>query len=90
MKRINVVCPICSKFKRMRLTKEVFEIDEGSLLKLPIRKGQICDHEFLIVLDYHFSIRDYEVPTERNNFLRKYFKDQNSSSTDVDFSLLGF
>jgi hypothetical protein len=65
MKRINVVCPICSKFKRMPVPKEVFDIDEGYLLKLPVESGTICPHEFLVVLDYNFSVRDYEILSEQ-------------------------
>ena len=86
MRRINVVCPICSKFKRLPVPREIFEIDEGYLLKLPIEKGTICDHEFLVVLDYNFSIRDYEIPQERNDFLKKYFSRDKSSCPPVDFS----
>ena len=61
MRKLNVVCPICSKFKRILVPQEVFEIDEGYLLKLPIHKGQVCDHFFIVILDYHFSVRDYEI-----------------------------
>ncbi len=41
--------------------REIFDIDEGSLLKLPIKAGVVCQHSFLCVIDYNFSIRDYEI-----------------------------
>ena len=62
MKKIHVVCPICNKFRRLPVPPEIFEIDEGALLKLPVRSGVVCNHQFIVLLDYHFSIRDYEVP----------------------------
>ena len=84
-KRIHIVCPICSKFKRMPVSENIFNFDEGSLLKLPIKRGQMCDHEFLVVLDYNFSVRDYEIPSKRNDFLRKYFQGTKSNNLAADF-----
>lgn len=68
---MNVVCPICSKFRRIPVPQDIFEIDEGYLLKLPIHKGQVCDHFFIVVLDYHFSVRDYEISNE-SDFAQNY------------------
>jgi hypothetical protein len=68
---LNVVCPICSKFRRIPVPQDIFEIDEGYLLKLPIHKGQVCDHFFIVVLDYHFSVRDYEISNE-SDFAQNY------------------
>ena len=65
MKRINVICPVCQKFKRLEVPRKIFNIDEGYLLKLPIDRGEVCTHEFLVLLDYHFSIRDYEIPNDQ-------------------------
>ena len=85
MKKLHVVCPVCGKFRRLPVPKEVFEIDEGSLLKLPIHKGKICDHAFLVVIDYNFSIRDYEVPN-RADKLKKYFQAPKSQTNAFDYS----
>jgi len=71
MRKLNVVCPICSKFRRIPVPQDIFEIDEGYLLKLPIHKGQVCDHFFVVVLDYHFSVRDYEIFNE-SDFAQNY------------------
>jgi hypothetical protein len=66
MRKIHVVCPICMKSKRLMVPLEVFDNDQGSLLKLPMESGVVCNHRFVVVLDYHFSIRDYEVLSERD------------------------
>ena len=86
MKRLHIVCPVCSKFKRLPVSEDIFDFDEGSLLKLPINKGKMCAHEFLVILDYNFSVRDYEVPSERNNFLKKYFQGTRTNRPAADFS----
>jgi hypothetical protein len=71
MKKLQICCPICSKFKLLPVPKEIFDIDEGSLLKLPIQKGIVCAHSFLCVIDYNFSIRDYEIIKTDEDF-QKY------------------
>jgi hypothetical protein len=85
MKKLHVVCPICSKSRRLSVPKEIFDIDEGALLKLPIRNGVICEHDFLILVDYHFSIRDYEVPNPRNN-ISDYFEGKKKEFDMAEFS----
>lgn len=84
MRKIQVICPICMKSKRVMLPKEVFDNDQGSLLKLPIDSGVICDHRFLVVLDYHFSIRDYEILSYRD-FIQFKSQSQKSSANDFQF-----
>lgn len=68
MRKIRVICPICNSSKRIEIPLEIFNIDEGSLLKLPIRKRLICEHSFIILIDYNFSIRDYEIPKTEGEF----------------------
>ena len=81
MKKIQVVCPICNKAKFIPVPKEIFSIDEGYLLKYPILKGELCEHEFLCLIDYNFKIRDYETQNIQD-YLRKF---QESNKT-LDFS----
>ncbi|MCF2139058.1 MAG: hypothetical protein K9W44_03280 [Candidatus Lokiarchaeota archaeon] len=61
MRKILIVCPICNKSKRIPVPESIFHIEEGSLLKIPIKKNTICSHEFILIIDYNFSIRDYEI-----------------------------
>jgi len=62
MKKIRVVCPICNTQKRIPVPKEIFDLDESSLLKLPFNKKKICNHHFVALIDYNFKVRDYEIP----------------------------
>ena len=84
MKKIHVVCPTCNKSKRIKVPPEIFQVDEGSLLKLPIRRGQICEHQFALLIDYNFSIRDYEVEPE---LIEGLFE---KSKKDSDYSIFDF
>ncbi|MHA1601653.1 MAG: hypothetical protein ACTSVU_09430 [Promethearchaeota archaeon] len=90
MKKINIICPICSKFKRIQVPKEIFEIDEGSLLKIPILPGDVCEHKFIVILDYQFSIRDYEVINSDQKFDRYLNKGQKSSIEELEYDFFDF
>ena len=68
MRKLNVVCPLCSKFKRITIPSYIFNIDEGCLLKLPISENTICSHKFIAILDYNFNIRDYETNISDEDF----------------------
>jgi hypothetical protein len=85
MRKMHIICPICSKSRRIQIPQEIFEIDESSLLKYPIEKGTICPHQFLIVLDYFFSIRDYEIPKSDEEF-QKYLAKINFPEISPDFA----
>lgn len=61
MRKIHIICPVCFKNKRVSISDKIFNIDEGSLLKLPFKKGEICSHQFIAIIDYNFSVRDYEI-----------------------------
>lgn len=63
---------------------EVFDNDQGSLLKLPMDSGVVCDHRFLVVLDYHFSIRDYEILSERD-FQQLFSQSQKFTANSFQF-----
>lgn len=85
MRKIQVVCPICQKSKRIPVPWEIFDIDEGSLLKIPLRSGEICEHTFLALLDYQFAIRDYEIPGPNTN-IEEYIKKAEKNANFFDFA----
>ncbi len=85
LKKILIVCPVCSKSRRIAIPHNIFDVDEGYLLKFPIRKNLICSHEFLVVTDYNFSIRDYEIPSETND-LTHYFEEKQKPLDVADFA----
>ncbi len=62
VRKLHLICPVCGKNRRIPLPNDIFKHDEGYLLKVPIHRGVVCDHAFVAVLDYRFSVRDYEVP----------------------------
>lgn len=77
MRKIHLICPICHRNKRIIIPDKIFNKDEGSLLRLPIEKNEICPHQFIAVIDYNFSVRDYEIVEDDETFqfyLRKTHK----------------
>lgn len=82
MKKIHVVCPICGKSKFMPIPRDIFTVDEGYLLKYPIRAGEICDHKFICCVDYNFKIRDYETGAG----IEKYFTASTQKPSAADYS----
>jgi hypothetical protein len=64
---------------------DIFNIDEGSLLKMPIKPGLICDHAFIMLIDYNFAIRDYEVISNPKE-LETIFKKSKGRTERVSFS----
>ena len=87
MRKINVVCPICFKFKRVSIPPYIFNIDQGSLLKLPILHNEVCKHKFLVILDYHFKIRDYEQNLSDDEFLKYELE---AKKKELQFSFVVF
>jgi hypothetical protein len=85
MRKLHIVCPICSKFKRIPIPVEIFNIDQGNLLKLPLGKGTICEHQFIAVIDYHFAVRDYEIPKNDADFKKILHNDAMNQNT-AEFS----
>ena len=86
VKKLSIVCPICLRHKRIGIPPEIFNIDEGSLLKLPISKNMICEHSFVALIDYHFKIRDYEI-IKSNDEYEKYCKKSQKEKDLAIFSL---
>jgi len=66
MKKINVQCPECERFRRILVPEEMLDNPkiEGDLLVLRIKPGEVCDHEFDLLLDWHFAVRGYRYPVE--------------------------
>jgi hypothetical protein len=90
MRKINIICPVCSKFKRIVIPPEIFEIDQGSLLKLPIKRGIICKHQFIAIIDYHFNVRDYEKLPKNGNIAKLYTSNNKTLNHQDQFSFSYF
>ncbi len=85
MRKIHLVCPICKKSKRIYIPDKIFNKDDGSLLKLPVEKFEICPHQFIAVIDYNFSVRDYEI-VENDEIFQFYLKKIHKPISAYDFS----
>jgi hypothetical protein len=61
MKRIILDCPVCHKTKLQQFPIQILEkrnqIDKG-IVGVHISKNVTCDHEYVIYIDMHFSVRD--------------------------------
>ncbi|MHA1719665.1 MAG: hypothetical protein ACTSWX_06910 [Promethearchaeota archaeon] len=85
MRKIHLICPICHKNKRISVPDKIFNIDEGSLLKMPIEKDEICPHQFIAVIDYNFSVRDYEI-VDDDEIFQYYLEKIHTEIPTYDFS----
>lgn len=86
MRKLHIICPTCNRSKRIPIPEEIFQLDEGSLLKLKISKGKICEHQFMLLIDYNFSIRDYEIAENEFSKLNENHN-LNPDLSIFDFSL---
>ncbi len=85
MRKLTIICPICSRRKKIPIPFEIFNIDEGFLLKLPIQKGIVCNHKFIAIIDYHFKIRDYEI-LEKDEDFQEYQSKSKENRNPILFS----
>ncbi|QEE14816.1 hypothetical protein DSAG12_00633 [Promethearchaeum syntrophicum] len=85
MRKIHLVCPICQRNKRIKIPDKIFNKDEGSLLRLPIEKFEICPHQFIAVIDYNFSVRDYEI-VDNDELFQYYLEKTHNQISNYDFS----
>jgi hypothetical protein len=63
-RKIVVKCPECHRVKRVTIPEDFLDelLVRGELLVLRLRPGDVCQHRFNALLDWHFSLRDYEFP----------------------------
>ncbi len=74
-KKINVMCPVCNKFRRIRVPDNIYDYERGSLLYYEIQRNLVCDHIFTIVLDINLQVRDCIVPDQRKPLTEAEFND---------------
>ncbi|MHA1475178.1 MAG: hypothetical protein ACTSQ5_08325 [Promethearchaeota archaeon] len=85
MRKIHLICPICHRNKRIIIPNKIFNKDEGSLLRLPVEKDEICPHQFIAVIDYNFSVRDYEI-VENDKLFQYHLEKNRKQISAYDFS----
>ncbi|MHA1693801.1 MAG: hypothetical protein ACTSUG_00955 [Candidatus Helarchaeota archaeon] len=85
MRKIHLICPICHRNKRIIIPDKIFNKDEGSLLRLLVEKNEICPHQFIAVIDYNFSVRDYEI-VENDEIFKLNLNKSHKQISAYDFS----
>ena len=66
-KQIRISCPRCNKVGTIMVDPDVvgdgmLERDD-SMLTMHVFKGDVCEHEFLIIIDALFRVRSEEIST---------------------------
>ncbi|MFX0030738.1 MAG: hypothetical protein ACFE8B_16110, partial [Candidatus Hermodarchaeota archaeon] len=58
MAKIEVRCPICSKWDHIEVSDDATKDLEKGLLAVNINSGMICNHSFVAYVDKNFIVRD--------------------------------
>lgn len=58
MVKIEVRCPICSKWENIEISDSATENITKGLLAVNIEAGMICEHSFIAYIDKNFIVRD--------------------------------
>ncbi len=60
-KRIRVMCPYCKKVGVIVAEKDVLSdgmlVRADSMVKMRVFRGDVCEHEFEVALDWHYKVR---------------------------------
>ena len=58
MARVEIRCPICSKWKYIEIVDDATKNVAKGLLAINIAAGMICEHSFIVYIDKNFAVRD--------------------------------
>jgi hypothetical protein len=58
MARIEIRCPLCSKWDHIEIADDATENVSKGLLAINIASGMICDHSFIAYVDKNLIVRD--------------------------------
>ncbi|MFX0038470.1 MAG: hypothetical protein ACFFCY_03125 [Promethearchaeota archaeon] len=58
MARIEIRCPICSKWDHIEISDDVTKNVTKGLIAINIAGGMICDHSFIAYVDKNLTVRD--------------------------------
>ncbi|MFW9972237.1 MAG: hypothetical protein ACFFDF_18775 [Candidatus Odinarchaeota archaeon] len=58
MARIDIRCPICSKWDHIEISDDATKNVSKGLLAINITSGMICDHSFIAYVDKNLIVRD--------------------------------
>jgi len=58
MARLEIRCPVCSKWKKIEIADDTTKNVAKGLLAINIAAGMICEHSFIAYIDKNFTVRD--------------------------------
>ena len=58
MARIEIRCPLCSKWDHIEISDDATENVSKGLLAINIASGMICEHSFIAYVDKNLIVRD--------------------------------
>ena len=58
MAKLEIRCPICSKWKNIEIADDATENVSKGLLAINIAAGMICEHSFIAYIDKNFTVRE--------------------------------
>ncbi|WP_371803913.1 hypothetical protein [Candidatus Lokiarchaeum ossiferum] len=61
IKKVNIICPTCSKSKKIAAPVDIIKKKETGATSVYIPSGMVCEHEFYAYIDKNFAVRDYLV-----------------------------
>ena len=58
MAKLEIRCPICSKWKHIEIADDTTKNVSKGLLAINIASGMICEHSFIAYVDKNLTVRD--------------------------------
>lgn len=58
MGKLEIRCPVCSKWKKIEIADDATKNVSKGLLAINIAAGMICDHSFIAYIDKNLTVRD--------------------------------
>jgi hypothetical protein len=81
MKRIPLMCPVCSAVKLQKIPAQVIEKrnqNDKGIVAIMIPENTVCPHLFVVYVDQNFTIRDAVSVDGIKDLNRKKFINVNS------------
>ncbi|MFW9818198.1 MAG: hypothetical protein ACFFE5_01210 [Candidatus Thorarchaeota archaeon] len=93
MARIEVRCPICSKWNHIDISDDATKNVEKGLLAINITTGMICEHSFIAYVDKNLSVRDclvadFEIELSEGEEGQKFEEEITPETETIKFDLI--
>ncbi|MFX1575036.1 MAG: hypothetical protein ACFFB0_20045 [Promethearchaeota archaeon] len=93
MAKIDVRCPICSKWDKIEIADNVTKNVTKGLLALNITAGMICEHSFIVYVDKNLIVRDtfiadFKIETTETSIAQEAEESPNYETETIKFELV--